>query len=56
MGGSGSGRVFRQMEEAAGRAPVATLARTQAQLADIDIDKAVETFASLLRARFAKAA
>jgi flavodoxin len=56
MGGSGSERVFRQMEEAAGRAPVATFARTQAQLADTDIDKAVEAFASLLRARFAKPA
>ncbi|HEX7560236.1 MAG TPA: hypothetical protein VF386_13625 [Usitatibacter sp.] len=56
MGGSGGKRVFRQMEEAAGRAPVATFARTQEQLAAPDLDNAVEAFASLVRARFAKAA
>ena len=56
MGGAGSGRVFRQMEEAVGRAPVATFARNQAQLAAMDLDNAVEAFASLVRARFAKPA
>ena len=56
MGGSGSERVFRQMEQASGRAPVATFARTQAQLSAPDLDNAVEAFASLVRARIAKAA
>ncbi len=50
MGGSGSGRVFRQMQEAAGKAPVATFARTDAQLAAADLDGAVKAFASRLRA------
>ncbi|MGZ5036169.1 MAG: flavodoxin family protein [Usitatibacter sp.] len=56
MGGSGSERAFRQMQQAAGQAPVATFARTHAQLADADIDAAVEAFASPLRSGYAKAA
>jgi len=49
MGGSGSARVFRQMQDACGKEPIATLARTERQLTSSDLSEAVKTFASHLR-------
>jgi flavodoxin len=52
MGGSGSPRVFRQMQEACGKEPLATLARTERQLASSDLPDAITTFVSHLRGAF----
>ena len=49
LGGSGSRRVFRQMQEACGRVPVATFARTERQLASADLREAIEEFVSQLQ-------
>ncbi len=46
----GSDRVFRQMQEACGRVPAATLARSARQLAAKDLDAAVAAFAARLGA------
>ena len=48
MGGFGSKRVFRQMTALAGRSPVATLVRTERQLATKDLPFVIEAFASRL--------
>lgn len=50
MGGFGSARVFRQMQQLCGRAPLATFARTERQLGGADLAAAVEQFASRLGA------
>jgi flavodoxin len=50
MAGFGSGRAFRQMQQACGRRPVATFARTDRQLVRPDLTDAVESFVSQLRA------
>jgi len=50
LGGSGAARVFRQMQQACGKAPLATLARTERQLAQADLPRAVEEFAARVRA------
>ena len=50
MGGFGSERVFRQMQAACGRRPLATLARTERQLVSPDLSNAVDAFAAELRA------
>jgi flavodoxin len=50
LGGSGAARVFRQMQQACGKAPRATLARTERQLAQADLTQAVEEFAARIRA------
>jgi flavodoxin len=49
MGGRGSDRVFQQMEAICGKPPIATLARTERQLAVSDLPDAVVAFASRLR-------
>jgi len=49
MGGSGSGRVFRQMEAACGKRPIATFARTERQLASRDLPDAIGAFVARLR-------
>jgi flavodoxin len=50
LGGSGAARVFRQMQQACGKAPLATLARTERQLSQADLPQAVEQFAARIRA------
>jgi len=50
MGRVGSDRVFRQMQDACGRRPLATFARTERQLASPALPRAVETFVSQLHA------
>jgi flavodoxin len=50
MGGRGSKRVFRQMEAACRKPPIATLARTERQLARSDLPDVVGAFVAQLRA------
>jgi flavodoxin len=50
LGGMGSRYVFREMEELCGKVPLATLARTERQLASADLADAVKAFAAQLRA------
>lgn len=52
MGGRGAARVFRQMEAVCGRPPIATLARSERQLASPDLPGEIAAFVSQLRAAF----
>lgn len=49
MGGFGSDRVFRQMQEICGKAPLATLDRHERQLLTHDLADIVDEFAARLR-------
>lgn len=49
MGGRGDERVFRQMQEACGKVPVATFARSQSQLASAELPAAIAAFVARLR-------
>lgn len=49
MGGRGSNRVFRQMEAACRKPPLATLARTERQLASSDLPDVIGAFVARLR-------
>jgi len=48
MGGMGSGRVFRQMQDVCGQPPLATFARTEEQLVKSDLQDAIKTFVARL--------
>lgn len=49
LAGIGSRYVLREMEELCGKAPVATLVRTERQLASADLDAAVEAFTAQIQ-------